>query len=159
MIVAWIHGRDLRSLTSLRDCSFHSTVPGLTGAKMSSSEEESKIDLLDAAASVKKKMKKAVCEPGNIKDNGVLAFLKYVIFPLLKPGESKFFIKAKKRLSYFPPILHRLAVGRKPIQKRNFRVKSTTMCRIGSQIGHSWSFMRYFFTIWYLGWIDKLFVK
>jgi len=63
-------------------------IPGLTGAKMSSSEEESKIDLLDSAALVKKKMKKAFCEPGNIKENGVLAFLKYVIFPLLNPGEG-----------------------------------------------------------------------
>ena len=33
-------------------------VPGLTGSKMSSSEEDSKIDLLDSAASVKKKLKK-----------------------------------------------------------------------------------------------------
>ncbi|KAK5855351.1 hypothetical protein PBY51_005454 [Eleginops maclovinus] len=57
-------------------------VPGLTGAKMSSSEEESKIDLLDSAGDVKKKLKKAFCEPGNIQNNGVLSFVKYVIFPL-----------------------------------------------------------------------------
>ncbi|EFX79630.1 hypothetical protein DAPPUDRAFT_304445 [Daphnia pulex] len=57
-------------------------IPGLTGAKMSSSEEDSKIDLLDSAASVKKKMKKAFCEPGNVENNGVLAFAKYVLFPL-----------------------------------------------------------------------------
>ncbi|CAG7666140.1 unnamed protein product [Allacma fusca] len=57
-------------------------VPGLSGGKMSSSEIESKIDLLDSAAEVKKKLKKAFCEPGNIEDNGVLSFCKYVIFPL-----------------------------------------------------------------------------
>ncbi|RWS06688.1 cullin-5-like protein [Dinothrombium tinctorium] len=57
-------------------------VPGLTGSKMSSSEEESKIDILDTPEMVKRKMKKAFCEPGNITDNGVLAFVKYVIFPL-----------------------------------------------------------------------------
>ena len=51
---------------------------------MSSSEEDSKIDLLDSAAQVKKKLKKAFCEPGNIAENGVLAFVKYVIFPLSK---------------------------------------------------------------------------
>merc|ERR1719208_806804 len=39
-------------------------VPGLTGSKMSSSEEDSKIDLLDSAAAVKKKLKKAFYEPG-----------------------------------------------------------------------------------------------
>lgn len=49
---------------------------------MSASEEDSKIDLLDSAASVKKKMKKAFCEPGNVENNGVLAFAKYVLFPL-----------------------------------------------------------------------------
>uniref|UniRef100_A0AAX7V6T0 Tyrosine--tRNA ligase n=1 Tax=Astatotilapia calliptera TaxID=8154 RepID=A0AAX7V6T0_ASTCA len=57
-------------------------VPGLTGAKMSSSEEESKIDLLDSKEDVKKKLKKAFCEPGNIQNNGVLSFVKYVLFPL-----------------------------------------------------------------------------
>jgi len=31
---------------------------------MSSSDEDSKIDLLDSAASIKKKLKKAFCEPG-----------------------------------------------------------------------------------------------
>ncbi|KAL4717021.1 hypothetical protein ACJJTC_016908 [Scirpophaga incertulas] len=63
-------------------------VPGLTGAKMSSSEEDSKIDLLDNPSNVKKKLKKAFCEPGNIADNGVLSFAKHVIFPLLKVDES-----------------------------------------------------------------------
>lgn len=63
------------------------TVPGLTGGKMSSSEDESKIDLLDSPANVKKKLKKAFCEPGNIENNGVLSFTKHVLFPLLKAGE------------------------------------------------------------------------
>lgn len=55
---------------------------------MSSSEEDSKIDLLDSSASVKKKMKKAFCEPGKVENNGVLAFAKYVLFPLLNTGEG-----------------------------------------------------------------------
>ncbi|XP_061616981.1 tyrosine--tRNA ligase, cytoplasmic [Phyllopteryx taeniolatus] len=57
-------------------------IPGLTGTKMSSSEEESKIDLLDSKEDLKKKLKKAFCEPGNIQNNGVLAFVHYVLFPL-----------------------------------------------------------------------------
>lgn len=57
-------------------------VPGLTGTKMSSSEEESKIDLLDRKEDVKKKLKKAFCEPGNVQNNGVLSFVKHVLFPL-----------------------------------------------------------------------------
>ncbi|XP_039272029.2 tyrosine--tRNA ligase, cytoplasmic-like [Styela clava] len=55
-------------------------VPGLTGSKMSSSEEDSKIDLLDDSAAVKRKLKKAFCEPGNIENNGLLAFVKHVIY-------------------------------------------------------------------------------
>lgn len=56
---------------------------------MSSSEEDSKIDLLDNPAAVKKKLKKAFCEPGNIADNGVLSFVKHVLFSIYKPGEGK----------------------------------------------------------------------
>ncbi|XP_066991802.1 tyrosine--tRNA ligase, cytoplasmic isoform X2 [Anabrus simplex] len=63
-------------------------VPGLAGGKMSSSEEDSKIDLLDSAPVVKKKLKKAFCEPGNVADNGLLAFVKHVVFSLLKDGEE-----------------------------------------------------------------------
>jgi tyrosyl-tRNA synthetase len=63
-------------------------VPGLTGEKMSASVEDSKIDLLDTKDQIKKKLKKAFCEPGNIENNGILAFCKSVIFPLLKNNET-----------------------------------------------------------------------
>ncbi|XP_076466905.1 tyrosine--tRNA ligase, cytoplasmic-like [Babylonia areolata] len=66
-------------------------VPGLTGTKMSSSEEDSKIDLLDSPAQLKKKLKKAFCEPGNVEDNGVLSFCKHVLFPLR--GDKHFTVK------------------------------------------------------------------
>lgn len=59
-------------------------VPGLNGGKMSASEVDSKIDLLDSPEEVKKKLKRAFCAPGDIENNGVLAFCKSVIFPLLK---------------------------------------------------------------------------
>lgn len=64
-------------------------VPGLAGGKMSSSEDDSKIDLLDSPANVKKKLKKAFCEPGNITDNGLLSFVKHVLYSLFKEGEGK----------------------------------------------------------------------
>lgn len=44
--------------------------------------QDSKIDLLDSREDVKKKLKKAFCEPGNIQNNGLLSFVKYVLFPL-----------------------------------------------------------------------------
>merc|ERR1719317_948375 len=55
---------------------------------MSSSEADSKIDLLDSPGDIKKKLKKAFCEPGNITDNGVLSFCKYVVFPVALKGEK-----------------------------------------------------------------------
>uniref|UniRef100_A0A671M310 Tyrosine--tRNA ligase n=1 Tax=Sinocyclocheilus anshuiensis TaxID=1608454 RepID=A0A671M310_9TELE len=70
-------------------------VPGLTGGKMSSSEEESKIDLLDKNQEVKKKLKKAFCEPGNVENNGVMSFVKHVLFPL-HSGELRQFRKIRK---------------------------------------------------------------
>ncbi|KAJ8603453.1 hypothetical protein MRB53_042150 [Persea americana] len=57
-------------------------VPGLMGTKMSSSEPDSKIDLLEDAKQVDKKIKKAFCEEGNITENGLLAFVKNVLFPI-----------------------------------------------------------------------------
>lgn len=69
-------------------------VPGLQGAKMSSSDADSKIDLLDTPKALEKKLKKAFCEPGNIADNGILSFCKYVIFPVVLKSES-FLIERK----------------------------------------------------------------
>ncbi|KAI0045046.1 tyrosine tRNA ligase [Auriscalpium vulgare] len=57
-------------------------VPGLAGGKMSSSDPDSKIDFLDAPDAVRRKIKKAFCEEGNIAENGVLAFVKAVIIPI-----------------------------------------------------------------------------
>jgi len=37
-------------------------------------------DLLDSPADIKKKLKKAFCEEGNIENNGPLAFTKHVLF-------------------------------------------------------------------------------
>lgn len=54
---------------------------------MSSSEEDSKIDILDSAAAIKKKIKGAFCEPGNVENNGILSFIKHVLFPLSKTGK------------------------------------------------------------------------
>ncbi|CAH8648441.1 unnamed protein product [Dicrocoelium dendriticum] len=60
-------------------------VPGLTGSKMSSSDADSKVDLLDPPDLVEQKLLNAAC-PLNMsaeQGNGVLAFVKYVVFPLL----------------------------------------------------------------------------
>ncbi|GMR53078.1 hypothetical protein PMAYCL1PPCAC_23273, partial [Pristionchus mayeri] len=63
-------------------------VPGLTGGKMSSSELDSKIDLLDSAEKVQRKIATAVCERGS-EDNGVLSFYQFVLVPIVAPAEIK----------------------------------------------------------------------
>ena len=81
-------------------------VPGLAGGKMSSSDPNSKIDFLDSAADVKKKIKLAFCEEGNIEENGLLAFLKAVVFPIasfkqLSKGASPFAAAAESTQALF----------------------------------------------------------
>jgi tyrosyl-tRNA synthetase len=56
-------------------------VPGLQGGKMSSSDQNSKIDLLDSPDVVLKKIKKAVAAPQVVEENGVLAFVEFVLLP------------------------------------------------------------------------------
>lgn len=59
-------------------------VPGLgEAAKMSASDAESKIDLLDAPEAVEKKIRKAKCNPREVEGNGVVAFVEHVIFRAL----------------------------------------------------------------------------
>jgi tyrosyl-tRNA synthetase len=57
-------------------------VPGLAGGKMSASDPNSKIDLLDTEDVIRKKLKSAFCEEGNIEGNGVLAFVEAVLIPI-----------------------------------------------------------------------------
>ena len=67
-------------------------VPGLKGGKMSSSDADSKIDLLDTPEVVAKKLKKAECVPKVVEGNGVLSFTEYVLLPagVLKHGRPEF---------------------------------------------------------------------
>lgn len=57
-------------------------MPGLNSEKMSSSEENSKIDLLDSEKAIAKKICKCFCEEGN-PNTGVLTVFKFIIFPVL----------------------------------------------------------------------------
>ncbi|KAL8277125.1 hypothetical protein RQP46_010453 [Phenoliferia psychrophenolica] len=66
-------------------------VPGLAGGKMSSSDPNSKIDFLDGPDVVKSKIKKALCEPGVVEGNGIIAFVRSVIIPIgeLMKGQGR----------------------------------------------------------------------
>ena len=73
-------------------------VPGLTGGKMSSSEPESKIDVLDSPDVVSKKIRRAFAEPKKTEGNGLLAFAQYVLLPAseLRGGKPQFLVERLK---------------------------------------------------------------
>ncbi|MBN1644515.1 tyrosine--tRNA ligase [Candidatus Woesearchaeota archaeon] len=68
-------------------------IPGLMGKKMSASDSKSKIDLADDEKTVQEKINSAYCEPGIIKDNGILAFTKYVLMTLKADKGEKLIIE------------------------------------------------------------------
>ncbi|KAJ4123307.1 Tyrosine--tRNA ligase cytoplasmic [Fusarium equiseti] len=72
-------------------------VAGLNGNKMSSSDENSKIDLLDAPEAVTKKIRKAECVPKEVEGNGVLALVEFVLLPAsgLKTGTREFKVERR----------------------------------------------------------------
>src|SRR3989344_3228005 len=71
-------------------------LPGLQGSKMSASEEKSKIDLLDSVDAVKNKINNAHC-PIAVENNGVLAFLKYVIMVHKKDNNQELIVKRAEK--------------------------------------------------------------
>lgn len=72
-------------------------IPGLIGEKMSASDPNSKIDLLDDEATVKKKISKAYCPEGKTEGNGVLSFLKHVIMIIKEDNNEKFVIERPEK--------------------------------------------------------------
>ncbi len=74
----------------------HPLIPGLIGKKMSSSEGKSKIDLLDNEEEVKKKIKGADCLEGD-PDNGIMAFIKYVLMTIKGDKGEKFVIERPEK--------------------------------------------------------------
>ena len=71
-------------------------LPGLIGEKMSSSVEGSKIDLLDDEETVKRKVHNAEMIAKNPR-NGLMAFLKFVVFVIKNDNNEKFVINRDKK--------------------------------------------------------------
>lgn len=67
-------------------------VAGLAGGKMSASDPNSKIDLLDTPDVSARKIKKANAPPKVVEENGLLAFVENVLLPAssLLDGERSF---------------------------------------------------------------------
>lgn len=71
-------------------------IPGLTGKKMSASDEKSKIDLLDDEKTIRSKIQNAECVSGN-PDNGIMAFLRYVIMTIKQDKREEFVVSRDKK--------------------------------------------------------------
>jgi tyrosyl-tRNA synthetase len=73
-------------------------VPGLQGGKMSASDPDSKIDVLDTPDAVRKKLKKAFAPPKQVEDNGLLSFIEYILLPAgeLRHGTPKFVVERRE---------------------------------------------------------------
>lgn len=70
-------------------CVFAPLLAGLSGGKMSASEESSKISIHDSREQVNEKVNGAYCPEGEVEENGVLQYLEYLIFPIIeKEGED-----------------------------------------------------------------------
>jgi len=72
-------------------------LPGITGKKMSASDPSSKIDLLDSPEDIEAKLDKAFCPEGVIEDNGIMAFMKYVIMVLKGDRNEKFMVQRAEK--------------------------------------------------------------
>ena len=71
-------------------------IPGLIGKKMSASDEKSKVDLLDDEKTIMNKLKNAEMVAGDA-NNGVMAFLKFVIMTLKEDSNKKFVVERPEK--------------------------------------------------------------
>ena len=74
-------------------CVFAPLLSGLTGGKMSASDESSKVNLNDSPEAVAEKIQQAYCPQGEVEDNGVLEYLEYLVFPVLDERGEEFHIE------------------------------------------------------------------
>lgn len=86
-------------------------VPGLTGGKMSSSEVDSKIDLLDSREAVERKLMSSACLPSE-PENGVMAFINYVVFPVMDNQGKKFTLKSGTSFTSFDALKEQFIAGK-----------------------------------------------
>lgn len=85
-------------------------VPGLTqGGKMSASDPNSKIDLLEEPKAVKKKINSAFAAPGVVEGNGLISFIEYVVFPIfeLREGDGNATFRIDRPEQYGGPITYK----------------------------------------------------
>jgi len=68
------------------------TLGNISDTKMSSSNLNSKIDMLDSKNEIKKKINRAYCLEGDISFNPIMELTKFIIFPLVKNCKLNSFV-------------------------------------------------------------------
>ena len=74
-------------------CVFAPLLSGLSGGKMSASEAGSKINLTDDDDAIEEKIGGAYCPAGEVEGNGVLEYLRFLVFPVLEERGRSFVIE------------------------------------------------------------------
>ena len=74
-------------------CVFAPLLSGLSGGKMSASEAGSKINLTDDDETVAEKIEGAYCPAEQVEDNGVLEYLRFLVFPVLAERGETFVVE------------------------------------------------------------------
>ncbi len=70
---------------------------GLQGGKMSASDPKSKIGILDSDKDIEEKVMDAYCPQGNVEDNSLLGYVKYLMFPIIEDQDMTFDIKRPEK--------------------------------------------------------------
>ena len=78
-------------------CLFAPLLSGLTGEKMSASDATSKVNLTDSPEEVASKINDAYCPMGEVEDNGVLEYVRYLVFPILDQREQSFVVERPEK--------------------------------------------------------------
>ena len=74
-------------------CVFAPLLSGLSGGKMSASEAGSKINLTDSDETVAEKITGAYCPAGEAEGNGVLEYLRFLVFPVFDERGRPFVVE------------------------------------------------------------------
>jgi len=74
-------------------CMFAPLLSGLSGGKMSASDESSKVNLTDSREEIVEKLEAAYCPAGEREENGVLEYMEYLVFPILDERGEDFEIE------------------------------------------------------------------
>lgn len=78
-------------------CIFAPLLSGLTGEKMSASDQTSKISITDGTETIESKVADAYCPIGEVENNGILEYLRYLVFPVLHEEGRQFQIERPEK--------------------------------------------------------------